>query len=482
MLTGLFLGAGASYEVGMPLVWELTTELKAWLTPERLRDLNKEWRNQGGGYDDDVIEALGQVLMRADVHYEGILGFLETEYRRQTAKTQQFHELYARLVEIVYWILYLRHINNVAYIQRTLPYLEGIARLAEKNSPLWIFSLNHDLIVECIAAQYHIPIVSGLGESTETFPRRSADGAKIGELRVEAMTGEKFEKGGPPFLQPGKRGINLLKIHGALDIFTFRDGKDLLKLLPREETVAGVIESLRIANEELIYIDAACPEHPVKATNEIAFADETGEMQFLRRSLLAGAFKFDRRFGQVLPACLLDHFRSHLNYVGKLVCIGYGFGDVHVNQTLREWLEFSAERHLEIVAPGVKQIPSSLLHLAPQVTLTDAAATDYLDAAAGIVRTRREVLEKRFIGWARQRGGGLESAKKELQTFLEQFRETRMANFVEKLKGVPFRDGDVDLEALGMTHDEFVEKWKGELASSYEDLLEAFLKSREAGR
>jgi hypothetical protein len=32
-LTGLFLGAGASYEVGMPLVWELTEELFRWLTP-----------------------------------------------------------------------------------------------------------------------------------------------------------------------------------------------------------------------------------------------------------------------------------------------------------------------------------------------------------------------------------------------------------------------------------------------------------------
>jgi hypothetical protein len=31
-LTGLFLGAGFSYEVGMPLVWELTSELKETLT------------------------------------------------------------------------------------------------------------------------------------------------------------------------------------------------------------------------------------------------------------------------------------------------------------------------------------------------------------------------------------------------------------------------------------------------------------------
>ena len=40
MTTGLFLGAGAYYEVGMPLVWELTSELKAWLTPDRSFELS----------------------------------------------------------------------------------------------------------------------------------------------------------------------------------------------------------------------------------------------------------------------------------------------------------------------------------------------------------------------------------------------------------------------------------------------------------
>jgi hypothetical protein len=43
-LTGLFLGAGASVEVGMPLVPELTAELKGWLTPDKLRELNAFWR------------------------------------------------------------------------------------------------------------------------------------------------------------------------------------------------------------------------------------------------------------------------------------------------------------------------------------------------------------------------------------------------------------------------------------------------------
>ena len=32
-LIGLFIGGGVSYALGMPLVWELSAELKNWLTP-----------------------------------------------------------------------------------------------------------------------------------------------------------------------------------------------------------------------------------------------------------------------------------------------------------------------------------------------------------------------------------------------------------------------------------------------------------------
>jgi len=65
---GLFLGAGASFELGMPLVWDLTAELKAWLTPAKLREFNKSWRSQGGGYSDAVIDDFAIWLTLPQVH------------------------------------------------------------------------------------------------------------------------------------------------------------------------------------------------------------------------------------------------------------------------------------------------------------------------------------------------------------------------------------------------------------------------------
>jgi hypothetical protein len=473
---GLFLGAGASFELGMPLVWDLTAELKAWLTPAKLRELNESWRSQGGGHPDAVIDDLASWLTLPQAHYESILGHLETQFRRASGAQQEYHALYSRLVELVYFIFYFRHVYNVEYIERNLHYIEGITNLAAKNSPLWIFSLNHDLIIECLAAYYNIPLNCGFTTDAFTLPRRNRSGATTGELKAETLTADQLEKG-MPFFQPGKSGINLLKIHGALDIFTFSDGKDLMKLLPLEPTVVGVMGALRAANEELFYISPQLPG-PVKTTNEITYADDVGTMQFLRRSLLAGAFKFESRHSQVLPHRLLAHFGANLNHVSTLICIGYGFADDHINQVIRRWLEFNTERKIEIVSPTINSIPPSLLHLATQVTLTRSTGTDYLDKVAGIVRGRRDILQKRLGAWIRQQPDR-EKAKNALPLFLQQYLQTRTTAFVENLATLPRREGNMDVQALGITPTELAQLWSDELGVSFEDLLEAFLLAQE---
>ncbi len=300
----------------MPLVWGLTKELTRWLTPDKLRTLNDSWRSHGSGHTNAVIEDFASVIARTDLHYESMLGYLETQYRRHSMPSQEYHALYSWLVEMVYFILYYRHVNNGTYICRNLPYYDGLAALAARNNPLWIFSLNHDLIVECLAAAHKLPLNCGFTEERVSLPRRNAAGQIVGFIAAEVLTGEHLKNSAMPFLRHGQEGVNLLKIHGALDVFAFRDGKDLLKILPLGEGVDGVLAAIRAANEELVYRDPGAPERAVKATNEIAYADEAGEMQFLRRSLLAGAYKFDQRWSQVVPLRLLEHFKSNINPKG----------------------------------------------------------------------------------------------------------------------------------------------------------------------
>ena len=126
-------------------------------------------------------------------------------------------------------------------------------------------------------------------------------------------------------------------------------------------------------------------------------------MQFLRRTLLAGAFKFDQQSTQVLPHAFLKQFKDYLLQVSRIVCVGYGFGDDHINQILRQWLEFSRTRSIEIVAPGIKIYPPSIGHLSSQVTLVDAFATDYFERYALSPLSFRERTVKAVLRRARQR-------------------------------------------------------------------------------
>ena len=467
-LTGLLLGAGASYEIGMPLVQGLTKEICNWLTPDKLRSLNVSWRSQGGGYGDRILDDFISVLRRKDQHYESLLGYLEVQYGRSSPDSQQYHALYSWLVDLVYHLLYWRHTNNVEFIKRNSAYYDGICSLIDANRPLWIFSLNHDVIVECLCCKHRIPLNAGFTNEVVDLPRRNNECTIIGDLKAEVLTGKHVESSAMPFFPHGVRGVNLLKIHGALDIFTFRDGQDLLRLLRVGDDIDGPIRALRSANQELVYR----PDVPIRATNEIAYEDHTGELQFLRRSLLAGAFKFNSRHPQVLPTKFLQHFRSYINNVSRLVCVGYAFSDSHVNGVMREWLEFDHTRQLEIVDPCVSVVPTPLLHIAPQVILQKYAATDYFDSYAGILRSRGEINQKKFISLLRQN-------KQEIMSEFSQFsRERLVTKLSEIIKSLPLRGGDIDESALGMSVKEFAQREAKRLSTPVE-LIEAFVSTRE---
>jgi hypothetical protein len=477
-LTGLFLGAGASYELGMPLVWELTDELRTVLIPEKLRRFNAGWRAQGGGHPDSEIEDLASVGTRSDMHYENVLGYIETQFQRASdnAIRQEYHGLYGWLCDMVYHILWYRHVRNAEYIRQNICHLRGMKHFIGRADPLWVFSLNHDLIVECLAADLGVPVNSGFGSETVLLPCHDSGGRRVGELRAAVVTADDLKKSSLKFFHHGEAGINLIKIHGGLDVFAFREGHDFLKLIPEDQSVAGVLATLGRANTDLRWV------HPVtkrqaKATNEIAFTDEKGEMQFLRRSLLAGAYKFDEHRQQVLPRQFLEMFRANINWVTKLVCIGYSFGDVHINSIIREWLQRVSDRRIEIVDPGVGGVPGFLSHLAPQVVLKKMGATDYFDGVSGIVHGRRETLVKRLARWSRKqpRPDGL--AK--FQTFMRDAMGAAARTAVETIVALPRAGDSIDPAALGGTPEEFARRLVQDLGVDPDDLLEKFLDAQD---
>ena len=176
------------------------------------------------------------------------------------------------------------------------------------------------------------------------------------------------------FLFPdGQSGINLIKLHGSLDVFAFREGLDLCRLRPCGTGIKNRLETLRVINTDigLAITPAARP------LNEIAALDDDGVTQFLRRSLLAGANKFDRRFHQTLPHAMLDIFRNKLKMVAKLYIIGYSFSDKHIDEIIVHWLSESHEKALIIVDPFRTSLPEKYTHLASQVQIIKSTAGEF---------------------------------------------------------------------------------------------------------
>ncbi len=410
------------------------------------------------------------------MHYESILGHLRVQSRRHSGALQPYNGMYLFLMDIIYSLLQERHLRNVDYIERNIRHLDGIKPLSEKNAPLWIFSLNHDLIIECFAADVGIPIRSGFTEEMIRLPRRSPDGAVAGYLTAEVLPADVLKTRGLPFFNVGQTGINLLKVHGSLDMFTFRDGRDVLKLLPNGGGVQGVLSSLRIANQELKYIEPGWPNGVITTPNEIMYADDSGEMQFLRRSILAGAHKFDPHHSQVIPSEFLEYFRTYLNHITTLVSIGYGFGDRHVNQVIREWLEFNSERHLTIVDPCASDIPNDCLHVAPQIDMVLSDCTDYLDQIGGIAREPIEHAIRQFGAWKRKKGTEADAI---FSDFIRESMNQYTKEAVDWTKRLPIRDGDIDVEALGMTVEELSRALRAEVTMpSPTEVIERFLEEQ----
>jgi hypothetical protein len=462
-LTGLLLGAGASYEVGLPLVWDLTADMRREFAPDKLRRYNAKQRARGTGYPDHVIDSLAGVTVRDDMHYESMLGHIETQIRRNTHLRddfQKYHGLRALFVEIIYRLLQARHISNVGPVVSRLRFYSGLAGLAAANAPLWIFSLNHDVVVECIAAAQALPLNCGFPSGVVTLPRRDGSGAKIGDLRAEYISSVDLKALDTRYFPPGTRGINLLKIHGGLDVFAFREGEEFLKILPTDPSPAGVLDALRVVNTEVY--SPTIRRNRVHTVNEIAYEDDAGITQFLRRSIVAGAFKFDGRSQQILPNEFLAMFRVQIDRVSMLVSIGYGFGDSHINEVIRTWLERDATRRLEIVGPNEGAVPTGLVHLSPQITRTVATATEYLDRYAGIVRSRTDVLLKRLAQWTRD----------------NPLREGEFQRFsAERLKAAMIASAGRGTDGLPL--EEFRRRVAVEAAEALERDLEAFLADRD---
>ena len=242
---------------------------------------------------------------------------------------------------------------------------------------MWVFSLNHDLVVECLAAHFGIPLACGFSERTITLPCRKAPGDIVATMQAQVLSEAEQVEAALPFFTEGTAGINLLKIRGALDIFALDGSHDLIKLVPRATDFNAIIDALQIANEGLL--DALLAPDPLSVTNQIPWIDDQGNRRVLRRTLMASSTQLTDPYPHLMQRRFLEYFRMHLERVERLVAIGYGLGNTDVNEVLQDWLGGAPFRRLELVTPKPAPLPSALAGHAGQIEVTARSTTTYLE-------------------------------------------------------------------------------------------------------
>ncbi|EGQ9313449.1 hypothetical protein KY888_004392 [Vibrio vulnificus] len=360
-MKGLFLGAGASVECGMPLVWSFTSILSKNILSRldiKLFDF----------HGDEAIKKRFALVFQSDtMHYEEMVKHLENwKLEAKTPKEAQIVDgLISQVTECIQLLLLELQEKCLPRMKVRFENYFGLQALLEQQGRIEIFSLNHDLILEELCAYYDLGLKDGF------YANREHGYKNLGEFRL--ITSKELSEQKLDFYEGNEKGVNLLKLHGSFDIFAIEDKKTYLKSVGNGGFGSFVSAIRNIESESL----NVCQKMQVRGVNELFVNDSSGELQFLRRSLLSGGHKFKGKFEQIAPIALFDAFKNRINNVQELVVIGYGFGDEHVNEVMLKWLS-DPKNQLTISNPYCDEIPDILKAHQAQVQIVKKGLTDYL--------------------------------------------------------------------------------------------------------
>ncbi|MBU9443900.1 hypothetical protein KTE62_19500 [Burkholderia multivorans] len=399
-MKALFLGAGASYECGMPLVWEFTNILRMNVLKRldtRLFDFRK---------DPTFRTQFESILSNPSLHYEQMVGELEAIYLARGPYWEIAHSTLLQLVDCVQMLLLEDQMHTTKLFNEKVKDYVGIKILIDQHPCLHVFSLNHDINFEEICTYHGVQYRDGF------FNNGGERYSNIAHFNT--LTKEQANSGHLNFLGPEEKGVNLIKIHGSLDIFAVEDKNLYLKCTPTKSDGIGAYLQEIVQAEK--HSHEVCAQMQSRTVGELNVLDINGELQFLRRSLLSGAHKFQGTFDQIAPLAFFNEFKKRMALVTELDVIGYGFGDSHINSVLSQWLNKTSGL-LNIYDPHRKITPPELENNGGRVKITNGGLTTYFSSYGSpkhslttglrkwaMEKAREDLRQRRLAAWKADSG------------------------------------------------------------------------------
>ncbi len=359
MKTAMLIGAGFSYDLGMPISRELTEVFLSLFDAASVRRLINNLAGHEPYSADRPInkkaieESFGLVQsykVSAGQNYEELLSGIqdlgENPGKNQSDK-DSYHYVFGLLYEIIHDILsiYQKASYEVLYPinKRWFSKLDNLL----SDDETWVFSLNHDLFLECLAIDMGIPVTYG-GSDILEFPISNLE--MEGPIEFSCIKRKEYKIDAPGFIRD-KKGINLIKLHGSLSEHEYKDGSLLCNPTLTKTSSQELIDEFSKIQRMAYYHQG----RKVPSGKDRVITNKNGELDLIGKAMLTGGRKYSKTAKAKEGEEKLIIFDEILSQLDRLTIIGYGFGDKHVNFRISNAMARRGNLAIEIIDPIFKK-------------------------------------------------------------------------------------------------------------------------------
>ncbi|EMI4225393.1 TPA: hypothetical protein I7297_19020 [Vibrio parahaemolyticus] len=362
MKKALLLGAGFSYDLGMPLASELTDIFLSMFNNEASNQhfintlaSNDPYENGRTLSKKAIANAVKIISEYEGNNYEELIAEIEALSQDYSSKTTQSdRDSYHYVFQIFYSLIH-QVLNRYQLISYSLIYQKNLLCFKELRTLLssnetWVFTLNHDMYFECLALDNNIPITYG-DPYKMSLPVDNRDMSKqipfTYSVRDELLENLFFKN---------EFGVNLVKLHGGLSELLYKEGTHLcnqsLKIQSSEELLYNFIQIQNMG----FYVD----NQKLASGKDRVITNSEGELDIICQSMLTGGNKFSRTTNDKHGEEKLMLMVKHLDQTDELTIIGYGFGDKHINTRISNAMVRNPKMKITIVDAVSKPVPEIL--------------------------------------------------------------------------------------------------------------------------
>ncbi len=365
MRKGLLVGAGFSFDLGMPLANELTEDFLGLFNPKNARRLadvlaNNDPFSAGRPINRDAIHRGIDLLLacktNGGVNYEVFLAKLEG-LGDIAGATQSDRDSYHYLFSFFYGLIHqlLTKYQLVSYREmyaRNLPNFSQLENLLNATEETWVFTLNHDIYFECLAIDLGIPITYGDTDEI-AFPLSNLHLSEL--VLLSSCPRQGLEIHGSGWIR-NKKGVNLVRLHGGLCELEYRDSEMLCNPRLAQPTSMALISEFERIESMAFFVNGK----PVSSGRDRIITGRDGDLDVIRRSVLTGGRKYSTTTTPKKGEEKLALLSAALGTIDELTVIGYGFRDRHVNYRVSNAMVMNEAMKIKIVDPVGPRCPEVL--------------------------------------------------------------------------------------------------------------------------